>query len=761
VVDEFGAGIRGAVVELHEQHQQTRTDSTGAFVLPNIACGHHHLHVGAAGFEALALYLDVLHDTLVRITLMPAITQTEEVLVEDQYGRQQAQQVQTFLTVDAQTLRRTSSFSLSESLERLPGVTFQNIGVGQAKPVLRGLQANRVVVVENGIRLEGQQWGADHGLEIDPFNADEVEILLGPSSLQYGSDALGGVVGIRSLALPAAGSWRAGGQLLYRSINDNYTASFQTAGNFNGKVFRARISYQEFADYRVPTTQFRYNRFRLPLPDGVLKNTSGTERSANILTGVQRKWGYSYVTAGVFYQHIGYFAGAAGIPRSYQLNPVGNQRDTELPAMRLHHWRVTNHTVVKVGRYWLRVDGGYQFNEREEFGYPHFRGQPVDSANTLEHGFYLTTFSLNAKLERTWTPRLRSVWGVSADQQFNRFGGYEFLLPKFNRGSAGVFSEWVWQPRPHITVSGGARAEWGHVQIVQHIQARYNAQGRYLGEWQRNPDIRKHYLAPSGAIGVSWFPRRTINLKLNTSSAFRFPQPYELAANGIHHGTFRHEVGLSTLKPERGYGLDGGLYFNPRKWAISITPFVTYFTNHIYLQPAAEFSFLPEGGQLYRYTESAAMYWGGELSVRYVIIKNLTIGTTGELVRSRDATGDFPMPFQPPANAMAEAEYRLPKCGKFRNVYLQVEWQVVEDQPRVVRNELATAGYALVNVRAGFSLPFKWLPLQVSMQVQNVTNRTYLRHLSRYRLLNVPEPGRNVVIGLMVPLEFNREAHIH
>lgn len=190
----------------------------------------------------------------------------EEVQIDGDFETQNNKQISLSVqTVDKQFLEKYNGNSLMVSLERIPGITSINLGSNISKPVIRGLAFNRVIVNHGGIKQEGQQWGADHGLEIDQYDVEKVEIVKGASSLQYGSDGMGGIINLLPHSIPRDSSFNAKITSVYKSNNDLYGINGLLTGNMNGKYIRIGFSHQQFADYRVPATEFTYNTYKLPI----------------------------------------------------------------------------------------------------------------------------------------------------------------------------------------------------------------------------------------------------------------------------------------------------------------------------------------------------------------------------------------------------------------------------------------------------------------------------------------------------------------
>jgi len=763
VRDAAGLPLGGVQVEVHETHQLALTDLSGIFRLPDVRPGSYHLHFQMVGYRAQALDVAVkpgaAPDTL-RIALQSSDIELSEVLVEANPVK--VQQLQYSLSIDAVDvvfLRKQVGNNLMSALAALPGVNVMNVGVGIAKPVLRGLSFNRVVVVENGIKQEGQQWGGDHGLEIDQFNVERVQVLKGPSSLFYGSDAIGGVIQISAPPPPPdSSSLQVAVYGTYRSINHTLGQSVAVGGRRGSLVLRARFSTQDYADYRVPASQFQYNRYILPILNGTLKNTAGRERNAALSLGLIRPWGFSHLHVTWFDQHAGLFAGAMGIPRAYQLTDDGNRWNIDLPSMRTQHLKIISNTNIQLGNKWLQLDVGYQHNLRTEYAQPHAHGYaPVYNGQDALR-LDLQTLAVNAQLHHRLLGRLDGVLGLNLQAQQNRRAGFEFLLPDFRTAAAGLFLHQQWtHPTQTLTLNGGVRLDWGYTDIVGYAEPLYDATLQIVAYRERNPGIVRRFSNVSAAVGASWYPAPAWNLKLNLATDFRFPTPQELSMNGIHHGTFRHEKGDANLLPERGYQLDLTGRFQRSDFTAALTPFAGWFNNYIYLRPGNTYSDLPDGGQLYQYEQVDALFTGLEAHADYHFWRNLHAGLTADFVWAYNFRTLLPLPMIPPSRLGAELEYTLPSLGRhLHDVYLSLQYQYTFAQNRTDRNEWLTPGFGLLNLGAGFGLTLGRVQVQVYVQLRNLLDTYYLAHLSRYRQLNLPEPGRNLVLGFFVPIEAGR-----
>jgi len=751
IVDEQGEGLVGATVYLHETLQGTSSNDSGYFILGGLNKGIYHLHVTYVGYHAYSQNVRVGDSTQdLLIELHPSDLELHEAIIEDNALKlEQGDYTISVQVIDSKSLERNQGPTLSNALEQIPGINSINMGVAVSKPVIRGMSGNRIVVAENGIKQEGQQWGADHGLEIDPFNAERIEIIKGPASLLYGSDAMGGVIHIKQPLIPLTGTHEGKFKGIYKSVNSTFGGTASASGNSSGWVYRLRATWLEYGDYHVPADSFTYNRYTLPIQDGTLKNTAGKEQHLAGQIGLHRKWGYSRISISNYNQNIGVFSGAIGIPRAYNLVDDGNSRNIELPNQRINHLKIISNSNIQFGGNWLEIDAGFQQNLRKELSSPHAHGQPVGTSS-LAHELNLSTASLNARYYRDKKTGT-STLGFSGIYQQHRFGGYEFLLTNFERAGAGLF---IFQNRhinPLLTVSGGLRIDYGWTHIHAHNQTNYN-NGVAVGESERVAENTREFLNWSGAIGLSKYFNHALNLKLNLGKSFRIPTTQELSVNGVHHGSFRHEKGDATLNPEQAIQFDAGLNYESKSWFIAVSPFLNYFQNYIYLRPTAQFSPLPEAGQIFQYTQAEALMSGGELSIEYHPIKALHLETGLEYVYAQNLKEKLPLPFIPPFQVKSAVEWEG-NWRAFKDAYVRLAWNWANAQERTDRNERTTPGYNLVNFGCGTSYQVtKNYALSFSLNVRNVFNVAYYNHLSRWRYLNLPEPGRNVNLQLTVPL---------
>jgi iron complex outermembrane receptor protein len=689
------------------------------------------------------------NDTIAGMLLLHAVT------VEGDAAQQKLQS-QAVITVDREYMSAHRSHSLMGSLERLPGVKAWHIGQGFSKPIIRGLGFNRVAVVERGVKQQGQQWGADHGLEIDQYNVESVRLVMGPVSLQYGSDAIAGVVVIDPQALTAHDGL-SGSALLTGSSNNRLLGGSAGVRYQKGNSYLAgRATYRNFEDYRVPAHDFQYLNWTFPIHDGILKNTAGREFDVALQAGRSTKTCSSSIAVSNVHAKTGFFAGAHGLPTAIALDDDGDYRNIGLPYQEVNHFKaVYNQTVWLTGTQKVSGDFGFQHNLRKEYSLPHTHGYgPVPEGN-LELALRLQTVAMNVAWEGFASAGHTLSAGISAEYQHHRIGGYSFLLPQFEQMTYGAFVTGRYYFSRKLAATAGLRYDAGHIHIHRYLDA-------YLPEAyrQRSPALRKAQGDATFGVGLDAHPHPQWKIKVNVGKSFRMPTASEYASNGIHHGMFRHELGDSTLRPERAYQLDCHLAFSRESdgfitqvsWAAS--GFASYFPNFIFLNPTGAFSWLPDAGQYYRYEQSRAFRAGGELQLHVDFAKRFCLESSAEYVYAVDLDSRFPLPFTPPLQLTSELSAGLPETTLLGRARLSVTHRYAAAQHRVSRNEASTPGYHLFEaaVSSIFSMGKRKDGVKIMLQVQNLFHARYYNHISFYRYLNVPEPGRTLLLSLEILL---------
>lgn len=663
---------------------------------------------------------------------------------------EQMRSSQSTVVVSREYLQQHFSGSLMQTLEGIPGVKAMSIGSGQSKPIIRGLGFNRVVVAEDGIKHEGQQWGDDHGLEIDQFSIDRTEVVKGPAALMYGSDAIGGVLSLYSNYLPTE-RLEGAVQLFGRSNNGLVGLSAKVGGRRNRFFYRANVTFTDYADYRIPTDSIQYYSYYIKLKNQRLRNTAGRERDGSFMVGYLGRRFHTDMRVSDSYSRSGFFADAHGLEvRLSDIDYNHSRRDIDLPYQWVNHLKVLSHSSW-FGELWTaEANLAYQHNLRQERSEPISHGYMPTPEGTMEREFRKSTATAQLNLRCTPNAHHTLRLGINGEFQNNRRGGWGFILPDFETANFGIYASERYEVNERLILNAGLRYDYVHTHIRPYSDwFRTPVPGGDSVYVQRSAELYRHFNSLTWSLGVNYSLGHWV-LKMNAGKSFRTPIPKELGANGVNYHIFRYEQGCSDLDPEVSYQLDAGIFWGNDRLSVQVDPFVNYFPNYIYLNPTPDYA---EGLQLYCYTQARVFRWGIEAKATYAFNSHWEAEAQGEYLYARQRSGakkGFALPFSTPWSMTVGGRYRYEWHGRG---YVGLNVDIVGRQEEIVPPEKATDGHWTLNLTAGKDFPISQSKvLKVTLQAHNLFNRRYYDHTSYYRLIDVPEPGINV--SGMVALEF-------
>lgn len=760
-VTHFRSGVPNAIVVLNDTLHRN-TDKQGDFSFSSLPGGAHKLLITHVEYKPLLLKVELRSDTtLPVISLEESIYELKELVVsESRQEKARKDHALNVAVVNQDFIRKNLGASLMQTLEKIPGVNAMAIGSGQSKPQIRGLGFNQVVVVDGGIKHEGQQWGADHGLEIDQFAAGSVEILKGAASYLYGSDAIGGIIRVNPPLPPAIHS-------MNLSLNSSYMSNSNAFGNslnFNARkhawYIDARTTFRDYGDYRVPTELIYVYDYDVHLPGGYIRNSAGRERNFHLTTGrVTERYQTRLHFSNVFAKS-GFFANAHGLePR--RVNTAlhdASHRDIQLPGQQVNHFKVISNTVYHSGGHELSFDAAFQQNLRKE------------RSPYVSHGFmppvFPDPFPYDYELERMYDKQVLSgnlrdkvilqkhelSFGSNYEFQQNEIGGWGFLIPAYTQHQAGLFAYDKWNVRPKTLLHAALRYDVGYIRIGKYTDWFPSGEtGEYL---IRAAATSRSFTNVNWAVGARHIIGKT-ELKFNLGTSFRMPLAKELAANGVNYHYFRYEKGNSKLSPEKSYQLDLGIFRKTEKLELEFTPFYNYFPNYIYLNPSARHDYLyGAGNQVFEYQQSRVMRYGAEALLRYHMTRWWTAELSGDYIYNRQLSGSkagFNLPFSPPPSGSASLSWH-PQVLKESFVSFNIRHAL--KQGRIVPPEKITPAYTLLGVAAGTEFHTGSQKWELSLQIHNLLNTRYLNHTSFYRLIALPETGRNITLHVRIPFSF-------
>ena len=640
--------------------------------------------------------------------------------------------------VDRNSLRMTPATNIVDAVAKLPGVAQVSTGSGISKPVIRGLGYNRVVVVADGVRQEGQQWGDEHGVEIDGNAVSSVEVLKGPASLLYGSDALAGVLKLNTDPVVPLGKMRLNVNTEYHSNSGLVNYSFNYGGNKQGWAWNIRYGDKFAHAYKTPG-------------DGYVPNTQFRERALSGMLGVNKTWGHTRLIGSYFHVTPSIAEGERD-PQTGELEqPYADAKTYHhgLPYQQVYHYKAVLDNAVYLGEGRFNAVLAYQQNRRQEFEEPD------------EYGLYIKLHTVNYNIHYV-TRRLGEDWritsGVSGMWQRSLNEGDEFLIPDYSLFDFGAFvtttanvGRWA--------LNGGLRFDNRHLdsrELMDDGDLRFQA-------------FKRNFNGFTASVGAVWHATDHLDLRANAARGFRAPNISELASNGVHEGSLRYEVGNRDLKPEFSLQFDLGAELTTSWLDAQLSLFSNRIDNYIFIHRSGEV--IDDEFMTYRYDSGDAQLLGGELALDIHPWHFLHLGTSFSLVNAvqlHQPEESKYLPFTPAPRWQSDIKWEILHDGRVLNnafVSLGVDYNFKQDHYyRADDTETATPAYCLLNAAIGTDIMCKGRRVAcLSLMGTNLTNKAYQNHLSRLKYTDVNpvtgrqgvlNMGRNIIVKLAIPLEF-------
>ncbi|MBO7590214.1 MAG: TonB-dependent receptor [Prevotella sp.] len=654
--------------------------------------------------------------------------------------------------VSPKVLQATASTNIIDAIAHQPGVSQLTTGGSISKPIIRGLGYNRVVVMSEGVRQEGQQWGDEHGVEVDGNSVNSIEILKGPASLMYGSDAMAGVVILHQQPTLAEGEMKANVSSEYQTNNGLFGYHLQVAGNQKGFVWDAGWSQKMAHAYK--------NKY-----DGYVPGSQFREQAGRLMLGVNKAWGHSRLT-GTFYHltpsiiegerdsETGELVNSSEKPTSYSKS---------LPFQQVKHYKLVWDNSLNISSGYLKAIIGYQQNRRQEY---------EESADDYSLYFKLHTLTYDLRyISNEWNGWKLST-GIGGMYQKSGNEGEEYLIPDYRLFDFGLYATATKTLSDRWTLNGGVRYDHRYLHGYELMED---------GE-QRFMDFSRHFNGVTGSIGAVFNVNDNLNVKLNVARGFRTPNMSELASNGVHEGSIRYELGNQQLKAEYSLQADLGVDFTSRYVSAQLALFANRIDNYIFTHRLAEE--IEEGYLTYAYTQGDARLLGFEVGVDFHPVHSVHFSNTFSYVDAQlmhaDADTKY-LPFTPAPKWSSELKWELSHHSHptvshhhttdaahrslLNNLYVAVGLDCYLKQTHIYRadaTETETPGYALLSLSAGTDIQLHGNKIaELYVTADNLLDKAYQNHLSRlkYADLNtvtgrsgVYNMGRNITFKVVVPI---------
>ncbi len=754
--------LSGAHIHSNALHAISAPD--GYYELHNIPKGSQRVVISYIGYKTLDTVIDFRDNKVLDATLKPHAEQLQEVvLTENNVVSQNTVQEDRLKT---ETIEKYSSASLGDALKELPGVYALKTGTNIVKPVINGLHSSRVPVISNNVRLEDQQWGIEHAPNLDINSAGRISVIKGANALQYGGDAVGGLILVKPMEVLKDTLFGKSIVSLNSNGRGENLATSLHKGNEKGWAWNAGGSFKHMGDREAP--------------DYVISNTGN--REANF-SGEAKYIGNDYNISG-FYS---FYSADIGIAKATHIgntadlvNAINNQQPNVIepftyninnPKQEIqHHLAKLDFNKKLSNDASLNLQYAFQLNRRKEFD--------------LRRGDYKDVPALDLTLithsaQANWKKYLGDVTlksGVSFSLQENNASpdtGVSPLIPNYTKTDAGAYGIVSYRFSDKLSSEAGLRYDFSNMSASKYYQkSRWTnlgydgvydnfIKGEQGSQWLTQPEFTFHNI--SASLGIRYGITNNTELVGNAGLAMRNPNPSELFSDGLHHSNGTIELGDLSLDKETAVKVSATLLHNGKNFSLEATPFINSIANFIYLQPTGTEVTIRGAFPVYNYRQANALLTGFDFSTKWQPVNGLEHNLTFSYVHGTNTDANKPLIDMPPLNINNAVRY---KWANWHNLFVELRSEAVFTQNRYPNynfytdvpqgNELVSTlvdvstppkGYHLLHFSSGMHFNFGKTSTNINLSVYNIFNTSYRDYLNRQRLY-ADNAGRNIQLQI-------------
>jgi iron complex outermembrane receptor protein len=706
ISDKDNKPLPSVNISIPEIHKETVSDSDGDYTLSNLPNGTFKIVYSFVGYATKTLSITISEKEIKQnIILDDNMIHMDEVIVSTAFNKLQSQNVMKVEHASLKSLQQKGTATLIEGLATIPGVAQVSTGTSIGKPVIRGLSGNRVLVYSQGVRLENQQFGEEHGLGLNDSGVESVEVIKGPASLLYGSDALGGVLYFNPEKFANPKEFKAdfSERVFSNTLGSNTSLGLKTSTE-NWK-FLVRGSYNTHADYEIPdrerATNTRYNETDFK---------TGIGYSNSSFSSVLR---YNFNTLDL------------GIPE----NGISEQSTSHSPlfpkqAVDNHILSLHNNFYFKNSK--LDADLGYIFNDRSEF----------EDSNVASLHMKLRTFNYDLKYYLPKIGKLETIIGFQGMHQTNSNSGEELLIPDATTNDFGVFGTANYEFGKNILQAG---LRFDNRQVSSETHGTLGQEGYFDA-------IDKSFDSFNASLGYKTNLAEDFTLRLNIASGFRAPNLAELTSNGVHEGSNRYEIGNANLENEQNLQTDLNLEYKGSHFELFVNGFYNHINNYIFISPNGN---VIDGNNVYDYVQANAKLYGGEAGIHFHPhpVDWLHFTSSFEtVIGKKDDNSNLPLIPANKWNNNFRGEFNVKNWWKEGFATVTIESTFAQTNNSAF--ETKTKDYTLVNLGLGGKIMMSKSTFNFNLNANNVFDKTYVSHLSRLKSDGIPNIGTNIVFGI-------------
>ncbi|MCL9805816.1 TonB-dependent receptor [Flavobacterium amniphilum] len=705
VSDENKNVLEGVTVHIPELHIEAKTNEQGKYQIKNLPSGSFTIIFSHPKFDNNTSTIQ-LNETEIIYDMVLTEEHThhiDEVVVSTVFNKMQSQNVMKVENQKIKQLKQKGAATLIEGLATIPGVANISTGTSIGKPVIRGLSGNRVLVYTQGVRLENQQFGEEHGLGLNDSGIESVEVIKGPASLLYGSDALGGVLFFNPEKFANPNSYSADFSQKFFSNTLGSSTNFGLKTSSEKWKFLARGGYNTHVDYQMPNSnrvtnsRFEETDFKTGISYNGTKFTSTFRYNINLLS--------------------------LGLPEEIGQNTT--IRNPDFPRQGVLSQIASLHNKIFFKNSKLNLDFGYIANDRKEF---------EDSLKPILE-MDLKTFNFDAKYEFPKMGKFETIVGLQGMNQTNVNSGEEILIPDARINDLGVLATTNYSWKKNV-FQAGFRFDNRWIETETH---------GISGEEGYFEAIDKKFNSFNASLGCKTSITDNLTVRLNVASGFRAPNLAELTSNGVHEGSNRYEIGNPNLKNEQNIQTDLNFEYGNKHFEFFVNGFYNKINNYIFIAPNGN---VIDGNDVYDYVQADANLYGGEAGIHLHPhpIDWLHITSSFESVTGKKNNGDY-LPLIP-SNKWSNTFKTDFELKWLKSGYASLNLDTFLSQNKVGLFETKTGEYSLLNFGLGGNINLAKFKCELSFSANNILNREYVSHLSRLKADGIPNIGRNLIVGL-------------
>jgi iron complex outermembrane recepter protein len=704
ITDEKGEALVGASVFLPDLNKGVVSDVNGRYTIQGVSTGQVKIQVSYIGFNTILETIDVKKgENVFNIDLNEAVLMSQEVILIGGYTSSQHENAIKVDVLQVKEIQQMGSPNFMESLTQIPGVEMISRGQGVAKPVIRGLSMNNVLSMNNGVRMENYQYGENHPLGLDDNDIERVEVIKGPASLLYGSDAIGGVLNFIKEKPAPQGTIDAYYRLQLHSNTLGYGNSAGVKGateNFFGSI---KVGQKSHGDYLQGGGEF-------------VPNSRFNEKTLNLNLGNSNEYG----TFKVYYD---YFQQNLGLVVAPVLNLISERgRTNDVWYQDLDYHVLSSQNTIPIGAFNLKINGAYQKAIRK-------------LQTTLDDPFVemsLDTYTYESTLNSNYG-KSEFIFGFQGmyQENVNLNNRQSQILPDARVNNIGLLGMYNINMFEGFKFQTGVRYDFYSTQTFE--------MGN-VGDANYKAPLDRKFSNFNASIGATFSPREDYVFRANLAKGYRVPNISELTTEGVHGD--RYEKGNPNLMPQNSYEADISMHSHGKYLSFDIAGFYNHINNYIFMEHTDQST--PSGMEIFEYAQENAVLYGGEAGVHFhpQRIPWLHLKGSYSMVIAELENGEN-LPFIPANKFRYEVSVEREKLGFLKAPSIKISALTALAQNNFSDHGSPTPSYTLLNLVLSSHIKVLGNKMELTLSANNILDRQYFDHLSTLKELNIYNQGRN------------------